>query len=428
MRDDSGANGKAVMVMSEASKVGRRRFLEAGAATGAALAAGPVVGQAEGANERINVGVIGCGGMGSAHIGTLLQLQEEGLIKIVGVCDLFDKRLQGAASRTQATAYKDYRKLLERKDLDAVVIAVPDHSHAPITIAAANAGKDVYCEKPMTYWKDLSLPRNVVAAIKRNNRVMQVGTNGLSDTKYDAVRDRIRAGALGTLIHAQASDTRNGPIGVYSPKTDDPAAVPGETLDWETWLGTAPRRAYQPGRFFAFRSFWDYSGGVCTDFFPHILTPLMYVMDLGFPKRVSATGGRYFWDDGREVPDIFILSIDFPKGPSITLLGGLANDTNWPMIIRGQQATLTFGGPGAFIDAKRAGGNQKKREAVPRKQGGSLANHWKDFLGAIKTRKKPRSNEVIGYHVMTALHMGVRSYLEGKVFEFDEKTETVRAL
>lgn len=414
--------------MSNRKSIGRRQFLNAGAAAGAVLTVRSQDVRANRADERINVGVIGCGGMGSAHIGALLRLRDEGLVNIVGVCDLFDKRLNAAAARAGATPYKDYRVLLEQADPDAVLIAVPDHSHAPITIAAADAGKDVYCEKPMTYWKDLSLAKQVTQAIARNGRVMQVGTNGISDTKYDEVRKRVRAGALGTLIHAQASDTRNGDISLYSPKTNDPAAKPGETLDWKAWLGTAPNRTYEPGRFFAFRSFWDYSGGVCTDFFPHLLTPLIYVMDLKFPKRVSATGGRYYWKDGREVPDIFTLSIEYPNGPSITLLGGLANDTNWPMQIRGQQATLTFGGPGAHIDPQHSAGNRGPRKTVKRTQPGSLVNHWKDFLESIKTRRKPRSNELLGYYVMAALHMGVRSYREGKVFEFDEATETVKTL
>jgi predicted dehydrogenase len=279
----------------------------------------------------------------------------------------------------------------------------------------------------MTYWKHLDEAKNVVAAIRDHKRVMQVGTNGLSDTKYDAARQRVRTGVLGKHIHAQASDVRNGPISLYSPKTYDPDAVPGKSLDWEAWLGNAEKRAYEPGRFFAFRSYWEYSGGVATDFFPHLLTPLIYVMDLKFPQRVAATGGRYFWDDGREIPDTFTLSIEYPDGPSLTLLAGLANNTNWDMLIRGQQATLTFGGIGAYIDAQTAAGNKNPREVVRRKEGGSVKNHWKDFINCIKTRDKPRSNELLGYYVMTALHMGVRSYREGKVFAFDEKTETVTA-
>lgn len=415
--------------MNDQREITRRRFLKGTTTASAALAlsAGPALAQG-GASERVTVGVIGCGGMGSGHIGTLLGLRQQGLVNIAAVCDVFDKRLEAAKARTGAKPFRDFRKLLDLKEIDAVLIATPDHWHAPITIAAADAGKDVYCEKPMTYWKNLQDPRDVVDAIARNKRVMQVGTNGISDTSYEQAAGRVRAGELGALIRAQASDLRNGPIGVYSPKSNDPAAVPGKTLDWDMWLGPAPKRPYEPGRYFAFRSFWDYSGGVCTDFFPHILTPLISVMGLEFPKRVAATGGRYFWDDGREIPDIFNLLIEYPSGPSIYLAGGLANDVNFPMQIAGQRATITFGGPGFIIDPQRSAGNQAKREEVARKRGGSLEAHWKDFLNSIHTRKKPRSHEIHGYHVMTALHMAVRSYLEGKVFEFDAEKERVRTL
>jgi len=418
---------KPVSYASTGPKIHRRGFLEGTAGAGLAISATAALANA-GASGRVSVGVIGCGGMGSGHIGRLLELRKQGLVNIAAVCDVFEKRLNAAKARTGAKGFADFRKLLDMKEIDAVLIATPDHWHAPITIAAAEAGKDVYCEKPMTYWKDLQQARDVVDAIARNKRVMQVGTNGISDTKYEQAAERVAAGQLGTLIRAQASDLRNGPIGVYSPKSNDPAAVPGKTLDWDMWLGSAPKRPYEPGRYFAFRSFWDYSGGVCTDFFPHLLTPLVAVMGLAFPKRVAATGGSYFWDDGREVPDIFNLVIEYPSGPSVYLAGGLANDTNLPMQVQGQRATLVFGAPGFTLEPQRRAGNKGKREEVASRKGGSLDEHWKDFLGSIHSRRKPRSHELHGYHVMTALHMGVRSYLEGKVFEFDARKEEVRAL
>jgi predicted dehydrogenase len=402
----------------------RRRFLKRAGLAGAALSLPSVQALAQGkAGERVSVAVVGCGGMGNAHIGTLLRLRQAGLVAIRAVCDVFSRRVEAARSQTGAEGFKDYRQVLDLKDVDAVLIATPDHWHAPITVAAASAGKDVYCEKPMTYWKDLGDARRVVEAIARHQRVMQVGTNGISDSQYEQAADLVRGGALGRLIHAQASDLRNGPIGVYSPGTNDLAAEPGKTLDWDLWLGPAPRRPYEPGRYFAFRSFWDYSGGVATDFFPHLLTPLVSVMGLKFPQRVTASGGRYFWDDGREVPDIFNLLIEYEGGPSVYLAGGLANDTNLPMLIRGQKATLTFGGPGFIVEPQRSAGNQGQRQEVARQRPGSLDEHWKDFLRCVHSREKPRSHEVYGYYVMAALHMGVRSYLEGKVFSFDRDKE-----
>lgn len=381
---------------------------------------------ARGAAERVNIATIGCGGMGSAHLDALMRLREAGLVNIVAVCDVYSRRLEAAAARTGAKPYGDYRKLLEDRSIDAVSIATPDHWHAAMTIDAADAGKDVYCEKPMTYWRDLKAPQDVVKAIARGRRVMQVGTQGLSGDVWDLCAERIRAGAVGKLIHAQASDCRNGPIGLYSPRSVDPEARPGATLDWDRWLGPAPRHAYEPGRFMAFRAFWDYSGGTATDFFPHILTPLVYAMGLGFPKRVTASGGLYYWDDGRQVPDIVNMVVEYPGGPSVLLLASLATETGLPMAIRGQEATIRFGGSGAIIDPQAAAGTGRRREELAQTRGASLDEHFRDFLACVRSRSKPRSNEVLGYRVMAALHMGVHAYLRGRAMEFDPATERAR--
>ncbi|MFQ6097463.1 MAG: hypothetical protein ACE5O2_07005 [Armatimonadota bacterium] len=219
---------------------------------------------------------------------------------------------------------------------------------------------------------------------------------------------------------------RNGPIGVYSPLSNDGKAKPGVNLDWEMWLGPARKHEWEPGRYFAWRSFWDYGGGTGPDFYPHILTPLVHAMRLTFPKRVSASGGLYHWNDGREVPDILSYVIEYPGGPSVLLCSSLSNDTGLPKVIRGTLGTITFEGPGVVVTPQRRTNPEGKREEVPRTRGGSLENHWLDFLNCIRTREKPRSNEVIGYHVMTAIHMGVKSYLTGRAYEFDPEREVVK--
>lgn len=416
--------------MNQEHTMNRREFLQAATATLGAAALARSVGEvlAQGVSEKpIRVGTIGCGGMGNAHLDTILRLKQTGhAVEIVAVCDVYQPRLEAAAKKTGGRPYRNYKELLAGEDIDAVSIATPDHWHARMTVDAANAGKDVYCEKPMTYWRSLEEPKQVVKAVAQNKRVMQVGTQGMSDDIWELVARRIEAGVLGKWIHAQASDMRNGPIGVYSPKSNDGLAKPGLNLDWEAWQGPAPRRKWDPGRFFAFRSFWDYSGGVGTDFFPHILTPLVRTMGLTFPARVTASGGLYYWDDGRQVPDIFTVQIEYPGGPSLMLVGSVANDIRLPMEIRGNKASVFFEGPGAVIEPQRAAGNEAKREEIARTRGGSLDEHWLDFLRCIRTREKPRSNEVLGYHVMAALHMGLRSYHEGRTMVFDQQKEEAR--
>ena len=408
--------------------ISRRRFLRrqsAAALAGAAFAASaPSV---RGANDRISVGVIGVGGRGGYLTRCLMKLRKQGVVDIAAVCDVYSERVERWSKTVGCRPYDDWRRLLENRKIDGVVIATPDHWHAPMTIAAADAGKDVYCEKPMTYWKSIEEPKAVVRAIARHKRVMQVGTNGMSDSIYRQARKAVRKGVLGRFMQGQASDMRNGPIACYSPLTNDGKAAPGKNLNWEMWLGPAPKRKFEPGRFFAFRSFWDYSGGTGTDFLPHILTPLVYIMDLEFPRRVTASGGLYWWKDGREVPDIFTLLVEYPKGPSVYLPSGLASDINIPMQVKGQSATLTFQPPGALIEPQRHGERKTQREEIRRLKGGSAVEHLRDWLTCMRTRKKPISNEVIGYHVMVALQMGIHSYLENKVMLFDPEKEEYRA-
>jgi len=422
------------MVVKQEEGVSRRKFLQQSAALAggvALLGSDALPARAEEAasspNERINVGVIGCGGMGNAHISALQNLKNGGYpVDIVAVCDVYQVRLDAAAGRTGGAPYKDYRELLERKDLDAVSIATPDHWHSRIAVDAADAGKDVYCEKPMTHWRNLREAQDIVAAIARNKRVLQVGTQGMSGSIWAQTHERIAAGAVGKLIHAQASDMRNGHIGVYDPKSNDGQADPTKNLDWDMWLGPAKKRPWEPGRFFAFRSFWDYSGGVGTDFFPHIMTPLVRTMGLQFPKRVTASGGLYQLKDGREIPDIHTITIEYPDGPSVLLVASLANNHGLPMVIRGYEGTVTFESPGAVIHPQKAVARDKPKEEIAAKRGASLEEHFRDFLDSMRAPRKPRSNEVLGYYVMTALHMGIHSYLKGRAMEFDPETEQAK--
>lgn len=384
-----------------------------------------------GANERIGVGVIGCGGMGNAHISALLNLKRSGYpVEIVAVCDVWQKRLEAAAARAGAKPYTDYRKLLENRDVDAVTIATPDHWHAPITIAAAETGRDVYCEKPMTHWRDFNEPKRVVEAIARYRRVMQVGTQGMSGSIWEQCARYVQSGVLGQLIQAQASDMRNGYLGyVYDPKFNDPDAKPGVNLDWKMWLGPAKSRPWDPGRFFAFRCFWDYSGGIGTDFFPHILTPLVRTMGLTFPKRVTASGGLYeHKNSGMEIPDIFTATIEYPEGPSVLLVASIANDSGLPMLIKGHKATLSFEGPGAVVRPQRAVEKEKPEITIQQERGPSLEEHFRDFLDCVRDRRKPRSHETLGYYVMVALQMAIHSYLEGRAYEFDPIKQEVKRL
>lgn len=403
----------------------RRDFLKGSAALAGGLAIGAqgVAAVAQQPQKTLRFGLIGCGGMGSSHLNAIQGLKNGGYaVDVVAVCDVYQPRLSAAAERTGGKAYTDYKELLKHEGLDCVGIATPDHWHAQMTIDAANAGKDIYCEKPMTLWKDLSEAVRVVEAVKSNGRVMQVGTQGTSDGVWQSVAEAVGAGKTGKLISVQASDMRNGPLGVYDPASNDGQARPGENLDWEQWLGPAPKVAWEPGRFFAFRSYWDYSGGVGTDFFPHLLTPLVKSLSLEFPSRVTAIGGQYVYtQNGREIPDIFNLLVEYPDGPNLILMGSLATSENIPTTIRGHEGVIVVGGQSGaagVIKPERRVTEGREEEPLASNRPGSLEEHYRDFFECVRSREQPRSDAELGYRVMSVLHMGIRSFREGRTMDF----------
>jgi len=416
--------------MTNPKHADRREFIKgaAVAGTGLSLAGGESLLGKDLKKHPVQLGVLGLGMMGARHITRLLRLQQEGIVKITAVCDVFSKRLDTEQNRTGADAYQDYRKMLAAKNVEAVLVATPDHWHSKQCVEAMDAGKDVYCEKPMTHWRNLQEARDIVEAVRRNKSVLQVGVQMTSDARFEMVQQPIQEGVIGKLMRAQASYVLNHDHHKYSTHSKHDDAIPGETLDWDTWLGPAPKRPYEPARFASFRSFWDYSGGLTTDLLAHRLTPLVKAMGLGFPRRVAATGGQYILKDGREIPDHFHMSVEYPDGPNLMLVTSMGNNTNLPMLIDGPKGTIHLRGSGYEIHA--ANGEQVAAENSTRAPSDTeqRVEHLKDFFTCVRTRKTPRCDATMGYHVMVALHMGIRSYLEGKVLEFDPETEMAKVL
>ena len=225
-----------------------------------------------GANERLLVGVIGCGSMGNSHMKALLGMQDSANVKVAAVCDVYRKRLEAAADLTGGTAYSDYRTLLSQKELDYVLIATPEHWHHRMTLDALDAGKHIYLEKPMT--QTIRQAREVVRRVRRSKLKLQVGVQGMSDESYEVAGRYIREGALGKLVMAQIDYSRNYTDDFWAYDID-PDADPRTNLDWAAWLGPAPKRPWDPRRFFQWRRYWDYSGGVATDLFVHRVTRII---------------------------------------------------------------------------------------------------------------------------------------------------------
>ena len=395
------------------SQLTRRDFV-----AGAALATARGYGQVRGAGERIRIGVIGCGAQGTAHMRTLVKMRDSDNIDVLNVCDAFTKRAEAAAQLTGAKIVKDYRTLIANKDIDYVLIAAPEHWHYQMTMDALGAGKHIYCEKPMTYTIDQS--RRVAERVAGTPRIkMQVGVQGMSDDSYEAANRYIREGALGTVVLAQIDYSRNYQDDFWVNKVD-PDARPGENLDWNAFLGPARKRPFDADRFFSWRRYWDYSGGIASDLFVHRVTRMIKSLGLKFPERVVATGGKFqFRDSPAEIPDTLNILIDYPQGLTVQLISSMANSSPVEHMIRGHKATLRFTPTGFEIMPQRAF-EKEVRPATHYKTGAEeLDLHHRNLLNAIRKNEALHCDANLGYYGVVATAMGNISYRRRKYMRWD---------
>jgi predicted dehydrogenase len=426
------------------SKINRRDFVKAAVTAGTAIRALGRPGSAGAtvirANDRINVGLIGVGGRGSGLLEWVMKTGEQPATaaKLVAVSDVYGKRLNQAKQKAGCDGYLDYREILERKDIDAVIIATPDHWHARMAIEALDRGKDVYLEKPMTHTVEEA--KRVYEKVKEKNRVLQVGSQTTSSDQWWKARKAIQDGMIGRLIMSQGSYHRNSTQGEWNWPID-PAAGPNgkgdDFIDWKMWLGDAPKHPYNADRFFRFRKYWDYSGGIATDLFYHVMAPMNICWgDAQFPYRVMASGGIYVFKDEREVPDTFMLMADYAQGHSVVLSSSMANETHIPGLIRGHEGTIMMVPNGRFEDKvdsilvtpqrivklkweEKYGSTEIKLNCEPRE------DHMQNFLRCVRTREKPVLDALTAYKAMVTIGMSVQSYREGRVLYFDERKQKV---
>jgi predicted dehydrogenase len=400
------------------SQLSRRGFLAASAATLSARA------QTAGANNRLRIGVIGCGGMAHGHMRALVKMQESDNCRIIGVCDVYEKNLDSAAALTGGAKFKDYRRLLENKDIDYVLIATPEHWHAQMTLDAADAGKHIYCEKPMTY--NVEQAKKVVAKIQSTRLKMQVGVQGMSDDSYETANRHIKDGALGKVVLAQIDYSRNHREGDFWTQRPDPDVKPGINLDWNAWLGPARKRPFDMDRFQGWRRYWDYSGGIATDLFIHRVTRLIKSLGLTFPAHGVGTGGKFFWTSSpAEIPDTMNILLDYPEGLTVQLVSSMANDATIEHMIRGHQATLYFTREGFTIRPQRMF-EKEARQVTHVKTGGEQVDlHHRNLMGAIRNNEPLKCDCMLGYYGVVAALMGVESYRRRQYMRWDNRRERI---
>jgi predicted dehydrogenase len=406
----------------ENNNISRRTFVSGSAASVIVTAASAKsIRSIRGANNRLRIGVIGCGGMANNHMQALLKMKEGDNVEIAAVCDLWQKRLDAAASLTGGKPFKEYRALLDQKDIDYVLIATPEHWHARMTLDAADAGKHIYCEKPMAY--SIEEAKKVVRKIQGSNLKLQVGVQGMSDDSYETAGTYVKEGALGKVVQAQIDYSRNHKVDFWTGETDS-ELKPGENFDWNAWLGPAPKRAFDPERFFHWRRYWDYSGGIATDLFVHRITRIIKALDLKCPERAVATGGKWEFTKGAaEVPDTFNMMCDYPGGPTVIVISTMANDTPIPHVIRGHLATLEFNREG-FVIRPQGLFAEGKSEITHKKTGAEdLSLHHRNLGDAIRNGAALKCDVNLGYYGVVAVRMAVESYRKKKYIEWDPRRE-----
>jgi len=399
----------------------------------AALGHGPAVGKGVlGANDRIRVALVGVKGMGAGHIKHILEAMPEANVEIAAVCDVWEKaRLTAreAAHLQPEQVYSDYRRMLDAKDLDAVIVATPDHTHAPISIDVMESGRDLYVQKPMTRRLDEAF--RMLDTAKRTGRKVQVGTQGCTDPRFHRAREIVRSGALGRVLWAQTSYCRQNPKGEWNYEID-PAAT-ADTVDWKAWLGSAPKRPFSPERYFRWRKYWDYGNGVIGDLLPHRLAPTLMAMGIEeYPATVSCMGGNLAetdrgpgpdgqpYGERRDVGDTHLVTVQFPSGVMLLVASGTANERGVEDLIRGQKANLLMGGGKLVLEPERPFSDEveRKEEEFPESKE-VHAQHVLNFFQGLRGTAPLHCPIEDGVRIQAIVSMAEKSYRERRMVRFD---------
>ncbi|HYP12708.1 MAG TPA: Gfo/Idh/MocA family oxidoreductase [Bryobacteraceae bacterium] len=408
------------------------------------------------ANDRVQIALIGAGGMGTEDLKS--SLAQTG-VEVVAFADVYDGRLARAKEvhGDQVFTTRDYREVLARPGIDAVIVATPDHWHAQIAVDAMNAGKDVYVEKPMV--QKVEDGHRVIEAQKKNNRILQVGSQRVSSIVYQKAKDLLAQGAIGKVNLIEAWWDRNSAIGAWQyslPLDASPA-----NIDWDKFLGSAPKRPFEPIRLFRWRNYKDYGTGVAGDLFVHLFSGMHHIMNSLGPTRVFSTGGLRCGEDGRAVPDVMLGLFDYPETKQhpafnlalrVNFVNGSGETSGFRFV--GSEGVLTVGNgvvvtrqpresePGYSIDTFTKGMQEKfleqYRKKYPQQRASADAmrpvdedrympprgyndhvDHHRNFIEAVRSRKPVIEDATFGLRAAGPALLSNISYEQKRAIQWD---------
>ena len=446
--------------------ISRRNFLGMSATTAAATMAAKTIlldstplwamPQSIAPSDRIRFGMIGIGMQGSGLLPTAIQLPG---IECVAACDLYDGRHVLARELTNSPnlpVTRRYQDLLENKEIDCVIAAVPDHWHKQVVVDAVSAGKDIYCEKPMSH-----SPADGVAMVdaeKKTGRIIQIGSQRVSSVILAKAREMLQAGMLGDLMMVEGVLGRNDPNGAW--EYPPPPDLSTENLDWNTWQGTVPKVPFNPNIFARWRCWKEYGTGVSGDLLVHLISGMMFVLNLNeAPKRAMSAGGILRWPDGRNMPDVHNTIFEYGRIPVVMRLN-LGTNINEAYRFMGSKGILDVSGtqiefspqsgkdeapswyassfPHALRDAYHKQWHQEHDTAVGHEEISEsiiyrgtdyddVKPHLWTFFQAVKSRKPVMENAVFGHHAALACHMANESYFRKSAVYWDEGSNTIKS-
>ena len=451
--------------MTTNDELTRRKFLELGAAAaGASLLATPGIARAEtwsrmarsAPSARVRFGIIGVGMQGNGLLNESIRLPD---VECAAACDLYDGRhvLAREIARPDLPVTRRYQDLLDNKDIDAVIVAVPDHWHRKIVEDALSAGKDVYIEKPMSHTAADGVA--MVAAAKRSGRIVQVGSQRVSSPICAKAREMLAQGVVGELTLVEAWLGRNSPSGAW--QYPPPLDLSPSNLDWDTWLGRAPKRPFDPTVFAGWRAWREYGTGVAGDLLVHLISGFIFMLDLNRPpSQAMAVGGIRRWKDGRNMPDVHAAVYDYGGLPVYMRLN-LGTDMPETYRFQGSKGILEVSGatisftpqdgkdrspsyyassfPRAMREAYQA--EWRKQNAPAPWQAGELTEatvirgpnvdsvsiHLSNFFEAVRTRKPVVEDALFGHHAALACHMANESYFRRAAVTWDAASGTIKS-